>query len=373
MSQLHLHRRRDRGPVWQAQVYMGGKRYRFTCHTTDKRTARRYAEQRVRELEERHNRGLVGLPEPVRVSEVLSRYERQELPKLRASSRRRAAGIVREARSWFASAPLRDPDVSRVRPDDIQAYLESNPQERVSPRTVNLHRAILHRIFRLCVTPWLLIPNNPVAATERLREEAREPRLLSDDEYRQLHRACAGQATLVLFVTLAWETGGRSGELLQLEWDDIDFERALVTFRNDPRTGRQTKGRRSRTVPLSENAVRALREHAAAFRLLAPLSPYVFKHLTPNRTKRPGDRLESLYRAFKRAAKAAGVPDVRPHDLRHCFVTRKLAEGVAVQLVSRYVGHTDLATTMRYAHLVPEHLRAVVASERSQIAKMTRS
>ena len=51
---------------------------------------------------------------------------------------------------------------------------------------------------------------------------------------------------------------------------------------------------------------------------------------------------------------------LRPHDLRHAFVTRKLAEGVPVQLVSKYVGHADLATTLRYTHLVPEHLRAVV-------------
>ncbi len=55
-----------------------------------------------------------------------------------------------------------------------------------------------------------------------------------------------------------------------------------------------------------------------------------------------------------------GLPTLRPHDLRHAFVTRKLAGGVAAQLVMRYVGHADLATTLRYTHLVPEHLRAVV-------------
>src|SRR4029077_5269936 len=116
----------------------------------------------------------------------------------------------------------------------------------------------------------------------------------------------------------------------------------FVTFANDPIRGRQTKGRRSRTLPLSEHALRALREHAAEFRLLSPRSAYVFKHLTAQ-TGEPGDRLETVYLSFKRAAKKIGLPTLRPHDLRHAFVTRKLADGVPAQLVMRYVGHADLA------------------------------
>ena len=360
MSQVHLYRRPGESTCWHAQVYVGGRRYRFSCRTTDKRTARGYAQRRVAELEERYNRGLTGLPQAVRLSQVIARYEQQEVPKLRPTSQQRTLGIVRQARSWFLRGPLSDPLVANVRPDDILAFLEAKRAEGVSPRTVNLYRATLHRIFRLCVRPWLLIPANPVSGTEPLRHDAREPRLLTPAESERLRTASADHPMLRLFVILAWETGARSGELLQLEWPDIDFERGVVTFANDPTKGRYTKARRSRTVPLSTTALEALRDHAAQFRLLAPASPHVFKHVTPNRSARPGDRLESLYLAFKRAARSAGLPDLRPHDLRHCFVTRKLAEGVPVQLVSRYVGHADLATTMRYTHLVAEHLRPVV-------------
>lgn len=203
-----------------------------------------------------------------------------------------------------------------------------------------------------------------MAGTEPLRHDPREPRVLTDEEYGSLSGTCGDHAMLILFVRLAWETGGPSAELLQLEWGDVDFDLALLTFRNDPSVGRRTKGRRSRTLPLSRAALGALRDHAAVFRLLAPLSPYVFKHLRPNRSAGPGDRLESLYLAFKRAARDIGIPRLRPHDLRHCFVTRKLAEGVPVQPVSRYVGHADLAPTLRYTHLVPEHLRVVIEVRR---------
>jgi integrase len=362
---VHLFRLDTKTAHWYAQLYVGGKRYRFSCLTEDKTTAREYARQRLEELKARHNRGLVGLPDPVRISEVLRRYVEEGVPKLRPASQRRTLGIVAQLRTWFVEGPLRDPQLARVRPDDIAALLEKKQSEGVSPRTVNLYRATLHRIFRLCVRPWLLIPSNPVGATETLREEPREPRLLSDQEYETLLSACGEHPMLQLFVTLAWETGARSGELLQLEWADVDFERRLVAFANDVQRGRHTKGRRSRTVPLSELAVRALRDHAARSRLLAPSSPYIFKHSRPDREARPGDRIESLYRAFKRTAAAVGVPTLRPHDLRHAFVTRKLAKGVPAQLVMRYVGHADLATTLRYTHLVPEHLRAVVGPERT--------
>ena len=205
--------------------------------------------------------------------------------------------------------------------------------ESVSPRTVNLYRAILHRMFKLCVSPWLLMASNPVSGTEKLREEPREPVLITDNDYRDLLDKCTKHTMLNLFVQLAWETGGRSGEILQLEWRDINFDQKLLTFANDTKRGRTTKGRRSRTIPISSNAVEALREHAATFRFSDPQSLYLFKHLRSDREARPGDRIQSLYRAFKKAAKAAGFTELRPHDLRHCFVTRKLAEGIAAQLV----------------------------------------
>lgn len=357
---IHVHRRKGESPYWHAQVYVGGKMYRFSCQTEDKETAREYARQRVAELKGRHDRGLVGLPEPVRMSEVFDRYEREYAPRLRPSSSERMIVVIRGTRRWLTEGPLHDPHVARVSPGDVQAFLELKRLQGVSPRTVNLYRANLHRVFNLCIRPWLLIPSNPVAAVEPLRCDAHEPRLPTIDEYERLRTTLQDEPMLHLFVTLAWETRARSGELLQLEWSDVEFDRQLITLVNDPARGRQTKGRRSRSIPLSKEAVGALRDHAARFRFLAPLSRYVFKHLRRSRDAEPGQRIERVYRGFKSAAKRIGLPTLRPHDLRHAFVTRKLADGVPAQLVMRYVGHADLATTLRYTHLVPEHLRAVV-------------
>ena len=359
---IKIHRRNGESPNWQALVRIGGRRQRFSCRTTNKTTARKYAEQRAAELEARYNRSLVGQPDPIRMSEVFDRYEHQFAPKLRTSARDRMMHVVTQAREWFCTSPLNDPEIQNVTPHEIQAFLEVKQAEGVSARTVNLYRANLHRVFQLCVRPWLLIHSNPVDGTESLRHDAREPVVPSESQFKRLHAACSGQPMLSLFVTLAWETGARTNEMLQLTWDDIDLSARQVTFVNDPAKGQQTKGRRSRTLPLSNSATVALRDHAAAFELLAPRSPYVFKHLRRSRDAEPGQRIERVYRGFKSAAKRIGLPGLRPHDLRHGMVTRKLAEGVPVQLVSKYVGHADLATTMGYTHLVPEHLRSVVAA-----------
>ena len=158
--------------------------------------------------------------------------------------------VLAQARRWFVEGPLHDPQLARVTPNDVQGFLDQKASEGVSARTVNLYRANLHRVFKLCVRPWLLIPTNPVSATEPLRQELREGKPLTDAQYRALRAECDGEPMLSLFVTLAWETGARTSELLQLEWSDVNFERRLMTFVNDPSRGRTTKGRRSRTIPL---------------------------------------------------------------------------------------------------------------------------
>lgn len=157
----HIYRRKGESPHWHAQAYIGGKRYRFSCQTEDKSTAREYARQRIEELKARHDRGLVGLPEPVRMSEVFDRYEREYAPRLRPSSWSRAKTVLKQAADWFVREPLHDPQVGHVTADDVQAFLENKRSEGVSARTVNLYRANLHRVFRLCVRPWLLIPQQP--------------------------------------------------------------------------------------------------------------------------------------------------------------------------------------------------------------------
>jgi hypothetical protein len=136
----------------------------------------------------------------------------------------------------------------------------------------------------------------------------------------------------------------RAGELLALEWTDVDFRQKLVTFRRS-RTGgitTDTKSRRPRQVPLSETLAAALQAHR---HLRGPL---VFcqedgTHLT----------LWFLHGALERAARRAQLRLLRWHDLRHSFASNLTIGGTPLRQVQEWMGHASITMTMRYAHLAP--------------------
>jgi integrase len=168
---------------------------------------------------------------------------------------------------------------------------------------------------------------------------------------------------LRLWVLLLGETGLRSlSEALHLEWSDVDLAGGFLHVRSAP--GRRTKSGRSRWVPLTDRLRDALQDHAARHRLKTyggRRSPYLFHQVT-GKAARHGERIKSLRKAFDNAVRRAGLPaELRVHDLRHARATSWLAEGRNAVHVKEALGHADLATTMRYTHLLPVHLRALVS------------
>jgi len=121
----------------------------------------------------------------------------------------------------------------------------------------------------------------------------------------------------------------------------------------------------------------ALQDHAARYRLVTydgERSPWVFHHMMTQRGAVAGHRLQSFHRAFASAVKRANLPadvtaHLRQHDLRHRRVTTWLAAGKSVVHVQRAMGHSDLATTMGYAHLLDDDLLALVQDDEDRALK----
>ena len=143
-----------------------------------------------------------------------------------------------------------------------------------------------------------------------------------------------------LLVLAALHTTARRGELIKLQWRDLDLERRLVTFRD-------TKNGEDRTVPLSATLTAAFK------RLPRPIAGGpVFRTpsgspLTPTIIRRP----------FRKAVKAAGLAGFRFHDLRHSGASFMVQAGVPLNTVRAILGHKSLSMVLRYAHLAPDHLR----------------
>lgn len=168
-----------------------------------------------------------------------------------------------------------------------------------------------------------------------------------------------------ILILLAGHTGARAGELLALEWTDVDFRQKLVTFRRS-RTGgitTDTKSRRPRQVPMSETLADALQAHR---HLRGPL---VFcqedgAHLT----------LWFLHGALERAARRAQLRLLRWHDLRHSFASNLTIGGTPLRQVQEWMGHSSITMTMRYAHLAPtEQARKYLDALEAPSLEATRS
>ena len=134
-------------------------------------------------------------------------------------------------------------------------------------------------------------------------------------------------------------TGCRRNEVLTLQWEHIDLEHDELRLR-ESKTG-------ARAVPLSPTA----RQVLAGLPRQAD-SPWVF----PGRD--PGTRMASLNGSWQVVRTEAGLEDVRIHDLRHSFASRALALGESLPMIGKLLGHRQVQTTARYAHLARHSVKA---------------
>jgi integrase len=164
------------------------------------------------------------------------------------------------------------------------------------------------------------------------REDRKAIRVLSPSEQAQLLASCPTHQWQV-FVTLALRTGCRKGELLNLSWSHIDFERAIITVTH-------TKGKRDRTIPLPPSLINLLRRlRGQNNELSCCLFPW---------------NGQSIIKVFHRIVRAAGIEPCTIHDLRRTFCTDLARAGVNQLVIGRLAGHADSKTTARYYQVVQE-------------------
>src|SRR4029077_11107256 len=199
--------------------------------------------------------------------------------------------------------------------------------------------AYLRRVFTLAIKDNKLA-RNPVSGVTFFAESNRT-RFLTDEELTRLKNVLSPEAWS--WVALAVETGLRQEEQFSLRWDQVDFENTVLTLP-------MPKGERPRHVPLSEGAKTILRSFESFAR-----SPYVFPSVRDSlKPLPPHSFLRNVYRP---ALRRAGIQGANWHTLRHTAASRRIMAGVDVVSVKEILGHRDIETTMRYAHLSPAHLK----------------
>ena len=137
-------------------------------------------------------------------------------------------------------------------------------------------------------------------------------------------------------------TGARRGEVLSMTWDQIDFENGTWT-----KPSAHTKQKKTHHVPLSAPALQLLADMRGTSN-----SEYVF----PGRGT---EHRSDLKKPWASICDVAGIEKLRLHDLRHSYASLAAAGGASLPIIGKLLGHTQVATTGRYAHLDVDPLREV--------------
>jgi integrase len=329
-------RRRAGGEVWEVAFYLDGRQVTRVAGSHDQ--AERLRQEVASELAQVRSRRLANR---VLTHEFVERY----LEWRRHTVAPKSIKDQRETLAMFLRLCPRE-HLDELGPDAARAFIarRSEGPRPVSRATINKNLRTLRAVFRHAVNDGLM-ERNPFDGVRRLREAARPIRVLDAAEVRALMDACPDLRWRGL-IFLAATTGLRLGELLRLEWQDVDMATGTLTVRSTDAA--PTKSGRSRQAPLVPDALALLREMRAS----AP-GPRVF--VTDDGTP----MVNNVQRDFHCIARRAGVRPCTIHDLRRTFITALQQAGVPLRTVQRLAGHASAETTLRYyTAVMPEDERA---------------
>jgi integrase len=224
---------------------------------------------------------------------------------------------------------------------------------QAAPYQANRVLAVLSKMFNLAEL-WGLRPDgsNPCRHVERFAERRRE-RMLSASELARLGEALATSNSsphAVAAIKLLVFTGARLGEVLGLKWEWIDTERGEARL-PDSKTG-------VKTLYLPPPALAVLNQLPRSDN-----NPYVIVG------QKAGAGIVNLEKPWRAIRHAAGLDDVRLHDLRHAFASVAASSGMSLPILGKILGHTQATTTARYAHLASDPVKAAAAAVANQIAE----
>jgi integrase len=231
--------------------------------------------------------------------------------------------------------------LAEITPERIEAWHKAKHENGLSPAYANAMVGVLKHVFNLAKR-WDIAgaEKNPAQYVPMLVVDNIKEVFLNAEQTERLIQAvkASNNTQLQYIVPLLLLTGARKRELLDARWEDMDIKRRVWRIP-------MSKSGKPRTVPLSQTAVQLL-ETVPRFEGC----PYV----VPNpQTKQP---FRSIWGSWKVAREQAGLPDCRVHDLRHSAASNAIAAGTSIWVVSRWLGHSKVTTTQRYAHVADKTL-----------------
>jgi integrase len=305
-----------------------GARQQISTGTGNKEKAKKFLALRVAEVE----RGEYRKPTTVTFSE----FGRMYLPIAEANKRSwlRDSQMIVHLNAAFGSMQL-----EHIGGHAVEKY-KVERRRVVSPATVNREIALLKRMFNLAELWETFRGRNPVKGVKFLAEDNLKIRTVSEAEEALL--ISMSSPYLQDLVTFAINTGLRLGDILNLNWEEVDLANKAINKRVQ-------KTQRVLHLPLNAAALTVVRGWHGVRK-----SEFVFYN------PETGGPWKDLWLGMRKACKKAGLDDITWHTFRHTFATRLLRSGASIMTVKTLLGHSSVKVTERYLHETMEDSRNAV-------------
>lgn len=250
---------------------------------------------------------------------------------------------------------LRVSEVSRA---DIANF---HHDMRDTPYDANRCLEVISKMFNLAEL-WGLRADgtNPRRHIPKYGEQKRE-RYLTDEELQRLGSVLEEAETkkteplpIIFSIRLLLLTGCRLGEIQTLKWSYIDFTEGCLRL-PDSKTGAKIV----HVGPAVINLLRTMQEHDER----PEGNPYVIYGTIPLKYR------TDIQKPWRRLREKAALSDLRIHDLRHSFASLAVSSGQSLAMIGKLLGHTQVQTTARYAHLMSDTVKSAAKDVSAQIAQ----
>jgi integrase len=342
-------RKYRRSRTWYVGYYVDGKlvRKKIGRSKTIAEKARGDIEARI----ERGEAGLLNRDYPIH--KFFQQYLERTKTRHSASYHDRNRRVIRQFERFLDAERPYLSRLSQIRPSVIDAYQRfrlnetvPNSGKPVKKRTVNIEVSSLKTFLNKAVK-WDMLSGNPLDSVEYLKEDdSKRIRALTEDEVRKLLEEANGWFRPVLLTALY--TGLREGELINLEWDDVDLKHGVIQIR-----------RKAGWIPKSSGKKVRERDIAVPQQLVDFLKRYRKKSgCVDNRVfhNKFGEELKpGLRKVLMRLTRKCGFPEVTQfHALRHTYATHLIKSSKDLQVARDQLGHADIRTTMKYSDMTME-------------------
>jgi integrase/transposase len=256
-----------------------------------------------------------------------------------------------------------DRDFRSVKKAEVNA-LHADLKKKRGPSVANYVLCVIGSLYTRIIEDWELADmRNPTHKIKRFVIPERERFLTPEERQRVQAVILAGLKTPAnrkghLKIVSVWAldllalTGRRRNEILKLMWPMVDWRHSILNI-PDTKMGQLKVAVSARVLALLKH----IHEQTGN-----PSTGYVLR-------TRSGKRLRSINRTWENIRAAAGIPDVRLHDLRHSFASDALMSGASLSTVGKLLGHKQERTTKRYAHLADDYVRRALETATDRIVE----